>query len=94
MKELKANVTEYPARGRPREGEAEGTEAFLRQVEERHPHEPEFHDAVREFMETVYREAAGREDLEREAILERMGEREIGYLYGSTSACKMNRGPS
>lgn len=39
-----------------------------------HPNEPEFHDAVREFMETVFPEIKGREELGRDAVLERMVE--------------------
>jgi len=51
-----------------------GLDGFLSALEKRNPGEAEFHDAVREFMETVYPESSQREDLCRDAILERLVE--------------------
>lgn len=49
-------------------------DVFLSTLAEKHPGEPEFHDAVCEFMETVFPEASAREDLRKDAILERLVE--------------------
>lgn len=48
---------------------------FLQGIVERQPDKPEFHGAVREFMETVFPKIEGREELSRKnAVLERMVE--------------------
>jgi len=56
------------------EGKGADLDCFLSALEKRNPGEAEFHDAVREFMETVYPESSQREDLCRDAILERLVE--------------------
>lgn len=49
-------------------------EPFLQELVQRHANEPEFHDAVREFMESVFPEIKGRTEMSRDAVLERMVE--------------------
>jgi len=56
-------------------------DGFLDALETRNPGEPEFYDAVREFMETVYADASQREDLCRDAILERLVEPDRVFTF-------------
>lgn len=66
-------TAEIPSENNPHNA-APSLDCFLHKLAQRHPHEPEFHNAVREFMETVYPTAAARQDLQRDAILERLVE--------------------
>ncbi len=70
---------------------------FLAALETRNSGEPEFHDALREFMETVYPEASEREDLCRDAILERLVEPDRVFSFrvsweDDTGQVRVNRG--
>lgn len=67
-------TAEIPSEGSTSNKTAPDLDCFLNDLIARHPNEPEFHNAVREFMETVYPVAATREDIRRDAILERLVE--------------------
>ncbi|PXA03183.1 NADP-specific glutamate dehydrogenase [Coraliomargarita sinensis] len=53
---------------------SEKLDTFLQELAERHPNEQEFHDAVREFMQTVFPEVEDWETLHRDAVLDRLVE--------------------
>lgn len=86
-----------PATANEAGNEGESLDAFLHQVSLRHPGEPEFHDAVREFMDTVHPEAIARQDLREEAVLERLVEPDRIFSFrvcweDDTGQVRVNRG--
>lgn len=56
-------------------------DTFLDGVTERNPHEPEFMEAVREVLEVVFPEVEDREDLWKDAILERLVEPDRVFTF-------------